>query len=122
MSLEEAAEEIGEKSLHDKKIWSADYKEVADVVKELADEQMLAFVFMKRAGYQYEELRIKMDNDWNAGTNTYADTRLETFQSRNNLVSTHNSKNTRSGGNGSSKSSTGLSFNQEGPQQEKKSN
>ena len=81
---------------------------------------MLAFVYIKRAGYQYEELRIKMENDWNTSTNTYlvtvndAYTRLETFQSSNKLVSTHNSKNTRNKGNDNSKSSTGLSFNQEG--------
>ena len=102
--LEEAAVETGDKTPNDDKTWSADYKDVVDVIKELANERMLAFIFVKRAGYQYEELRIKMENDWNAGTNTYPITlndayaRLETFRSSNKLVSNHNSKNTRSGG------------------------
>ena len=45
--LEEAAIDCGEKTPHDKSTVNALYQETIDVVKELADERMLAFIFMK---------------------------------------------------------------------------
>jgi hypothetical protein len=37
--------------------------------KEIAHQRYLAFVFLKRAGYKYEELRIKLENNWSSVVN-----------------------------------------------------
>lgn len=61
---------------------------------------VVSIKFMKRSGYQYEELQIKMGNNWNAGSNTYpltvedAYTRLKTF--RFATIKGSNSKDNRS--------------------------
>jgi hypothetical protein len=100
-------------------------KEDKDAIKrtrETAHERYLAFVFMKRAGYRYEELRIKMENDWSGNMNTYPEsvddayTRLETFRDSKKIIrdATSSARNDRSGdnNNNNSKSTTGMSFNQ----------
>jgi hypothetical protein len=94
-------------------------KEMLKHTKHTAHERYLAFVFMKRAGYRYEELRIKLENDWSAGVNTYPEmvddvyTRLETFRDSKKLIcdASSSARNDRSD-NSNSKSTTGMSFNQ----------
>jgi hypothetical protein len=62
------------------------YKDIVARAKVTAHERYLAFVFLKRAGYKYEELRIKLENDWSSGVSSYPETvndayvRLETFR------------------------------------------
>jgi hypothetical protein len=56
-----------------------EYKGMLKHMKQTAHERYLAFVFMKRAGYKYEELRIKLENDWSAGINTYPETVDDVF-------------------------------------------
>jgi hypothetical protein len=43
-----------------------EYKDALKLTKQTAHERYLAFVFMKRAGYRYEELQIKLENNWSA--------------------------------------------------------
>jgi hypothetical protein len=104
------------------------YKDMLKHTRQTAHERYLAFVFMKRAGYKYEELRIKLENDWSAGINTYPETvddvytRLETFRDTKKLIrdAISSTRNDRSDNNNNSKSTTGLSFNQTGSDAPKK--
>jgi hypothetical protein len=99
-----------------------EYKDALKGTKETAHERYLAFVFMKRAGYRYEELRIKLENDWSGNINTYPEsvdeayTRLETFRDSKKIIrdATSSARNDRSdnNNNNNSKSTTGMSFNQ----------
>jgi hypothetical protein len=96
-----------------------EYKEMLKHTKQTAHERYLAFVFLKRAGYRYEELQIKMESDWSAGVNTYPETvddlytRLETFRDSKKLIrDAASSANNDRRDNNNSKSTTGMSFNQ----------
>lgn len=116
--MEEIAKMLGKPPPHNNMKWSLEYEDTFDWSKEVSYEWLLGFLFIKRAGYRYEELWIKAKNDWNTGTNTYPVTtgeayiRLKPFQSSNKLM-LQTSKNDRSG-NDNSKLSAGLSYNKNG--------
>ena len=42
-------------------------------------------MFLKRAGYHLEEILVKAENDWNAGTNTYPVTIVKAYSKLKNI-------------------------------------